>query len=80
MRKRELVKQSKFLKIKSKIVSNLFNEKYGLKYQLGEFKNTTGTERVNTNCDEAVIQIVTGIKNRHELLSLAIAIKNGNST
>ena len=32
-------------KIKSQILSNLFNEKYGLR--LGEFKNTTGTERVN---------------------------------
>ena len=30
--------------IKSKILSNLFNEKYELK--LGEFNNTTGTERV----------------------------------
>ena len=29
----------------SQILSNLFNEKYGLR--LGEFKNTTGTERVN---------------------------------
>ena len=34
------------LKIKSNILSNLFSEKYGLK--LGEFSNTTGTERVNT--------------------------------
>ena len=33
------------LKIKRKILSYLFNEKYGLK--LGEFNNTTGTERVN---------------------------------
>ena len=33
------------MKIKTKILSNLFNEKYGLK--LGEFKITTGTERVN---------------------------------
>ena len=31
--------------MKSKILSNLFNEKYGFK--LGEFNNTTGTERVN---------------------------------
>ena len=29
---------------KSKILPNLFNEKYGLK--LGEFNNTTGTGRV----------------------------------
>ena len=43
MRKCRLIKQSKLLKIKSKILSNLFNKKYGLK--LGEF-NTTGTERV----------------------------------
>ena len=45
MRKWELIKQNKLLKIKSKILSNLFNEKYGLK--LWEFNNTTGTERVN---------------------------------
>ena len=44
MRKRKLIKQSKLLKINSKILSNLFNEKYGLK--LGEFNYTTGTERV----------------------------------
>ena len=31
-------------KINNKILSNLFNEKYGLK--LGEFNNTTETERV----------------------------------
>ena len=37
--------KSKLLKIKSKILSNLFNEKYMLK--LGEFNNATGTERVN---------------------------------
>ena len=43
MRKWELIKQSQLLKIKSQILSNLFNEKYGLR--LGEFKNTTGTER-----------------------------------
>ena len=46
MRKWELIKQSRLLKIKSQILSNLFNEKYGLR--LGEFKNTTGTERVKT--------------------------------
>ena len=45
MRKFELIKQSQLLKIKSQILSNLFNEKYGFK--LGEFKNTTGTEGVN---------------------------------
>ena len=44
MRKKELIKQSKLPKIESKILLNLFNEKYGL--QLGEFNNTTGTERV----------------------------------
>ena len=43
MKKWELIKQSKLLKIK--ILSNLFNEKYGHKF--GEFHNTTGTERVN---------------------------------
>ena len=45
MRKWDLIKQSKLLKIKSKILLNWFNEKYGLK--LGEFNNTTGTERIN---------------------------------
>ena len=44
MRKWVLIKQSKLLKIKSKILSDLITEKYGLK--LGEFNNTTGTERV----------------------------------
>ena len=44
MRKWDLIKQSKLLKIKSKILTNLFNEKYGLK--LGKFNNTTGTQRV----------------------------------
>ena len=39
------MKQSKLLKIISKILSNLFSEKYGLK--LLEFNNTTGIERVN---------------------------------
>ena len=47
MRKWELIKQSKLLKIKSKILSNLLNERYGLK--LGEFNNPTGTERIKRN-------------------------------
>ena len=38
----ELVKQSKLLMIKNKILSSLFNEKYGLK--LGEFNDITETE------------------------------------
>ena len=33
------------MKIKSKILSNFFNENYGLK--LGELNNTIGSERVN---------------------------------
>ena len=33
-----MIKQNKLLKIKNKLLSNLFNEKYGLK--LGEFNNT----------------------------------------
>ena len=49
MRKWELVKQSQLLKIKSQILSNLSNEKYGLR--LGEFENTTGTERVKLFLD-----------------------------
>ena len=44
MRKWELIKQSKLLKIKGKILSNLISEKYGLK--LEERNNKTGTERV----------------------------------
>ena len=44
MRNGELIKQSKPMKIKSKILSNLFNEKY--RHKLGEFNNTFGTERV----------------------------------
>ena len=44
MKKWELIKESKLLKIKSKILSNLFNKKYGL--NLGDFNNTTGTEWV----------------------------------
>ena len=36
--------KSKLLKIKNEIPSNLINEKYKLK--LGEFNNTTGTEKV----------------------------------
>ena len=51
MRKWELIKQSKLLTIKSKILSNFFNEKYGL--MLGEFNNTTGTERVKKATNEA---------------------------
>ena len=47
MTKWELIKQSQLLKIKSQILSILFNEKYGLR--LGEFKNTTGTERVKSD-------------------------------
>ena len=38
------VKQIKLLKIKSKTLSDLFNEKYG--HKLGELNNTTGIERV----------------------------------
>ena len=49
MRKWELIKQSQLLTFKSQILSNVFNEKYGLR--LGEFKNTTGTERVNRNLE-----------------------------
>ena len=48
MRKWELIKQSKQLKIKNQILSNLLNEKFGLK--LGEFNNTAGTERVMLKC------------------------------
>ena len=58
MRKWELIKQSQLLKIKSQILSNLFNEKYGLR--LGEFNNTTGTERVNIA--SYVIAFLTALK------------------
>ena len=39
-----MIKQGKLLKNKSKILSNLFNEKY--RHKLGQFNNTTGTEGV----------------------------------
>ena len=39
-----MITQSKLLKIKSKILSNLFKKKY--RYKLGGFNNTTGPERV----------------------------------
>ena len=45
MRNYKLIKESKLLKIKSKILSNLLDEKYG--HMLGEFNNITGAERVN---------------------------------
>ena len=44
MRKWELIKNSKQLKIKIEILLNFFNEKY--KLNLVEFHNATGTERV----------------------------------
>ena len=47
-----MIKQSKLVKIKSKILSNLFNEKYGLKF--GEFDNTTETERVKVMQDSVL--------------------------
>ena len=43
MRKMRIIKQSKLLKIKSKILSDLFNEKPSLK--LGKLNNTTGSDR-----------------------------------
>ena len=50
MRKWGLMEQRKLLiRIKSEIRSKLFNEKYGLK--LGEFNNTTWTERVKLSSD-----------------------------
>ena len=45
MRNWELIKQSKQLKIKSKILLNLFNEKYGHKF--GEFNNWLGLKGLN---------------------------------
>ena len=39
-----MINQSKLLKIKNKILSDLFNERYGIK--LGEYNNTTETERI----------------------------------
>ena len=58
MRKWELVKQSKLLRIKGQILSNLFNEMYGLR--LGEFKNTTGTERVKINVSIIIMRYYGG--------------------
>ena len=48
------------MKIKSQILSNLFNEKYGLR--LGEFKNTTGTEGVKDYSAKTVFQMLCGTK------------------
>ena len=47
MRNWELITQSELLRIKSKILLNLFDEKHG--HKLGEFNNTTGTERVKAS-------------------------------
>ena len=41
------------MKIKRKILSNLFNENYGLK--LGEFNKTAGTERVKLDFVNTVL-------------------------
>ena len=46
--KMRMDQQSKLV-IKSIILSNLFNGKYGLK--LGEFNNTTGTERIKPDLE-----------------------------
>ena len=64
MRKRELIKQNKLLKITSKILPNLFKEKYRLK--LGEFNNTTGTERVKYTC----IRLMPNVKLKLELKNM----------
>ena len=67
MRKWELIKQSPLLKIKSQILSDLFNEKYGLR--LGEFKNTTGAERVNDNFQKLnlakILEVWNGLNNNN---------------
>ena len=55
MRKWELIKQSKLLKINSKFPANLFNEKYGL--ELEEFNHTTGTERINISKNVFGVQV-----------------------
>ena len=44
MKKWKLIEQNKLMRIKRKIISNLFDETYGLK--LGEINNTAGTERI----------------------------------
>ena len=53
------IDQSQLLKIKSKILSNLFNEKYGLKF--GELSNSTGTERVE---GQFVLTFVLNTRNK----------------
>ena len=45
IRKWELINERKLQEIKSKILSNLFNENYGL--TLGVFNSTTGIKRAN---------------------------------
>ena len=66
MRKCELIKQSKLLKIETKILSILFNEKYGLKQ--GEFNNTTGTERVNCRFSPEVLAAMLVSLNKRILI------------
>ena len=68
MRKWELIKQSQLLNIKSQILSNLFNEKYGLR--LGEFKNTTGTERVKLWYESSLLLKCMLFKSRDKKLNL----------
>ena len=62
MRNCELIKQSKVLKIKIKILINLFNDKSGLK--LGEFNNTSGIERVKKMLAMHVIWVSGVITNQ----------------
>ena len=57
MWKWELIKQSKLLKINSKILPSLLKEKYGLK--LGEFNNTFGTERVKLVLDHIIFIFIS---------------------
>ena len=65
IRKWELVKQSKLLKIKSKILSNLFNEKYELK--LGEYNNATETEKVKSDTGCGVVSSLCNNMAAHQI-------------
>ena len=57
------------LTIKSQIISNLFNETYGLR--LGEFKNTTGTERVKKSKENKKIRK----RNPYDITTLSMVNK-----
>ena len=63
-----MIKQSKLLKIKNKILPNLSNEKYWLK--LKEFNNISGTERVNISIEALHGHVTQGHLRIFDILTL----------